>query len=201
MASLGFKANVEQLAHPMLPPVEEDCKENDGDQGSPVVRVLGQFKRDRDLGALVALAEELGPDVQLEIVGRGWPELEGWKVDSRFVSEAELDELMRTSSAVVIPYVRFYQSGIAIRALESNTPIVGRAETSLADLYGRNSRLLVTEDPATGVVNEHSWVEAVRYAVAAGREEAARAAAAYHSVAVSEWGAWDQRVSSMEEGS
>lgn len=201
MASLGFKVKVEQLAHPMLPPGEEDPKEKDRTQDLPVVRVLGQFKRDRDLDALAALAGQLGADVQLEIVGRGWPELEGWKVDSRFVSEVELDELMSTSSVILIPYVRFYQSGIAIRALESNTPIVGRAETSLADLYGRNSRLLVAGDPTTGVVNEQSWVEAVRYALAEGRGEAAQAAVAYHSVAVSEWKAWGQRYSSMHEGS
>jgi GT2 family glycosyltransferase len=202
MTSLGFTSTMHLLAHPMLPPVALDAKA--AEQATvrrPVVRVLGQFKRDRDLGALEALARELTSDVDLEIVGRGWPSLDGWKVDSRFVSEQELDELVKSSDAIVIPYLRFYQSGIAIRALEANTPVVGRAATSLADLYGPESRLLLREDPQTGLVEDRSWAEAVRYAVSDGRKETIEAALAYHSAAVSEWKSWNGTSTSVKERS
>lgn len=192
MQSLGFKSKMHLLAHPMLPPMTAPAEATRHGRERPVVRVLGQYKRDRDLGALEALASQIASEIDLEIVGRGWPDLEGWKVDSRFVSEQELDDLIRSSAAIVIPYLRFYQSGIAIRALESNTPIVGRAATSLADLYGQKSRLLIPEDPKTGLVDDRFWADAVRYAVAEGREEAVSAARAYHLVAVSDWRSWIQ---------
>lgn len=206
MDSLGCTSTMHVLAHPMLPPVAPEVAP-DAEAGMraaarrPVVRVLGQFKRDRDLGALEVLARELKAEVDLEVVGRGWPDLPGWKVDSRFVSELELDELVKSSDAIVIPYVRFYQSGIAIRALESNTPVVGRAATSLADLYGQESRLLLREDPQTGLVDDRAWADAVRYAVTDGRDETIRAALAYHSVAVSEWTAWNGASASVNERS
>lgn len=191
MDSLGCTSRMHVLALPMLPPVAPDTGPGGGAAvRRPVVRVLGQFKRDRDLGALEVLARELKSEVDLEIVGRGWPEVAGWKVDARFVPELELDELLKSSDAIVVPYLRFYQSDIAIRALEANTPVVGRASTSLADLYGGESRLLVREDPQTGLVEDCAWAEAVRYAVTEAREEAIRAALAYHSNAVSEWTSW-----------
>lgn len=191
MKSLGYKSTMHLLAHPMLPPVAPAAEVKMGSADRPVVRVLGQFKRDRDLGALEGLAKELMSEVDLEIVGRGWPDIDGWKVDARFVSEQELDHLVEGSDAVVIPYLRFYQSGIAIRALESCTPVVGRASTSLADLYGRESKLLLGEHPQTGLVEPSAWADAVRYAVASGRDEAVRAALAYHTAAVSQWKSWN----------
>ncbi|WP_461172271.1 glycosyltransferase [Arthrobacter sp. Z1-9] len=201
MKSLGFRSTMHLLAHPMFPPATPKRAVGDRATERPVVRVLGQFKRDRDLGALESLARELRSEVDLEIVGRGWPELEGWKVDARFVSEQELDDLVQSSDAIVIPYLRFYQSGIAIRALEANTPVVGRAATSLADLYGQESKLLVREHPQTGIVEAHAWAEAVRFAVADGREESIRAALAYHAAAVSQWKAWDCVPGSVNERS
>lgn len=189
MKSLGFKDPLHLLAHPMLRPGTA-MPLPEGTPEKPVVRVLGQYKRDRDLGALEALAAHVGDDMVLEIVGRGWPNLEGWKVDSRFVPEGELDKLVLNSDAIVIPYLRFYQSGIAIRALESKTPIVGRAATSLADLYGGNSKLLVHAESETGHVDDRSWVAAVQYAVTQGQIDAAEAAANYYAAALSDWRSW-----------
>lgn len=189
MRSLGFKSKIHLMAHPMLPPAAP-LRAADKSTKRPVVRVLGQFKRDRDLGALESLGKELRDEVDLEIVGRGWPEVEGWKVEARFVSEKELDYLIGSSAAIVIPYLRFYQSGIAIRALEANTPIVGRAATSLADLYGKDSKLLVRDHPQTQIIEAHAWADAVRVAVSGGREESIRAALAYYATAVSQWKTW-----------
>lgn len=201
MTTLGFKRDMHLLAHPMLPPAARGAKDGDKANKRAIVRVLGQFKRDRDIGALEAVARELASEVDLEIIGRGWPDVKGWTVDSRFVSERELDALVASSDAIVIPYLRFYQSGIAIRALESNKPVVGRASTSLADLYGKDSKLLVREDPETGVVHAGAWAEAVRYAVTEGREEAFSVAREYHAAAVSEWRAWNSGSKSVNERS
>ncbi|MBT2568956.1 glycosyltransferase [Arthrobacter sp. ISL-85] len=200
MQGLGFKSTLHLLAHPMLPPVDSEKDVRDRTNERPVVRVLGQYKRDRDLGVLVALAEELGSEADLEIIGRGWPSLRGWKVDPRFVSERELDGFIESSDAIVIPYLRFYQSGIALRALERKTPIVGRAATSLGDLYGPESKLLVHEDPRTGLIQPTAWAQAVRYAVRAGRDDAIEASHRYHEIAVSDWDSWNQASGPMTKG-
>lgn len=120
---------------------------------TPVVRVLGQWKPDRDLELLAALADRLG-DVRMEIVGRGWPAVAGWSVRDEFVPEGELDDLIRTSSVVLIPYRRYYQSGIAARAVEMAVPVVGTAD-ELGAMTGRGYPFLV---PNAADVSE--WVEA-----------------------------------------
>ncbi|MDR5701478.1 hypothetical protein [Agromyces aerolatus] len=110
-----------------------------------VVRVLGQYKPTRDIEALEQIASDLAGDARLEIVGRGWPDLVGWHVDSRFVPENELNELICSSSVVVIPYRRFYQSGIALRCLELEVPFVGESGTSLRSLLPADTGLLVRD--------------------------------------------------------
>ncbi|WP_210494634.1 hypothetical protein [Patulibacter sp. SYSU D01012] len=52
------------------------------------------------------------------------------------MSEDELTQSLRASNVVLIPYSRYYQSGIAIRALEEGTPVVGRRHTFLESLLG-----------------------------------------------------------------
>ena len=66
----------------------------------------------------------------------GWPQIAGWEVDDRFLSESELDQRIGGSAAVLIPYSRFYQSGIAVRALELGVPVVGPRHPFLMDLFG-----------------------------------------------------------------
>ncbi|BDZ48170.1 hypothetical protein GCM10025867_04110 [Frondihabitans sucicola] len=127
----------------------------------PVVRVLGQYKADRDLELLAEIADLVGDRMTLEIHGRGWPEVPGWLVDRRFVSEAELDSLMSTSVAVLIPYRRFYQSGIANRCVELGVPFIGPRDSTLADLVPSESPLLVPATPRRGAAAARLWVEAV----------------------------------------
>lgn len=124
-----------------------------------VVRVLGQWKPDRNLDLLVQLAPLL-PGVALEIVGRGWPSVPGWTVRDAFVSERELEELIDTSSAIVIPYRRFYQSGIAARALESAVPVVGRRH-ELSAMTGAEYPFLVPDAGSTA-----DWAISLKEAVA-----------------------------------
>jgi glycosyltransferase involved in cell wall biosynthesis len=73
---------------------------------------------------------------RLLVVGRGWPDIAGWEVDNRFLPETELDQRIRDSAAVLIPYSHFYQSGIAVRALELGVPVVGPRHPFLSDLFG-----------------------------------------------------------------
>lgn len=190
MQELGLASGLDILGHPMLPPLRREAERESAGKQRPVIRVLGQFKQDRDLAVLHTLVSELGVECDFEIVGRGWPAVEGWKVDARFVTELELDHLVRTSDVIVIPYKRFYQSGIAIRALEAGTPIVGRAATSLADLYGADSRLLVKEPPGTEGVAGPAWSAAVLHAIQHGEDEVYEAADKLFNSVIAEWRGW-----------
>ncbi len=188
MGDLGLAPGMILLPHPMLP-VGDAVQGRTGGTGRPTVRVLGQYKPDRDVALLEELATRLTPKYNLEIVGRGWPAVNGWTVDARFVSEGELDELIATSDAIIIPYKRFYQSGIAIRALEQAVPIVGRAGTSLRGLYGPQSRLLVTESGEQRDTSIAGWIGAIEHAVGQGRTEAALAGKLFHADASRDWAA------------
>jgi GT2 family glycosyltransferase/glycosyltransferase involved in cell wall biosynthesis len=190
MREIGLGSSLEILAHPMLRPNAGREASIERQRQRSVVRVLGQFKQDRDVEALQTIASRLGPEYTLEIVGRGWPDVDGWCVDSRFVSEREMDDLVKTSDAIVIPYKRFYQSGIAIRALEAGTPIVGRAASSLAELYGAGSSLLVVDDPDAQTAGVEPWSQAVRHAVTNGGAEAREAGNDFFDKAVSGWRSW-----------
>lgn len=191
MSELGLASGLNLLPHPMLPvcdAVQGHARGNRG-VGRPNIRVLGQYKPDRDVALLEELATRLTADYNLEIVGRGWPAVNGWTVEARFVSEDELDQLIASSDAIIIPYKRFYQSGIAIRALEQAVPIVGRAGTSLRELYGPQSRLLVTESEAQRRTSIDSWISAIEHALGEGRTEAALAGKLFHEDASRGWAA------------
>ena len=146
------------LPHPVLPaaPARPAPRE-------AVVRVLGQFKRDRDVAMLESLAGELQGEFALEVHGRGWPTVHGWSVRDAFVEEVELDELIRSSVAVLIPYRRFYQSGIAVRSLEVGTPFIGPAGSSLGDL-GADPAHLPDSTSDDAAVRARRWAAAVRAA-------------------------------------
>ncbi|WP_136642344.1 glycosyltransferase [Subtercola vilae] len=158
-------------------PLSQRRREN---EPRTAVRVVGQFKPDRDVEGLVEVARQLNGRLTLEIVGRKWPAVEGWAVRDAFVPEEELDNLIETSTAIVIPYKRFYQSAIAIRALERETPIVGPAGTSLADLLGPDSGLLVRDST--------DWARAVGYATSPeGHDEVVAAATAWREHSLTAW--------------
>lgn len=189
MGAVGLAGSLTQVPHPMLPPASSATdRAPAGLAGKrPLVRVLGQYKADRDIGLLGSLARRLGSKYDLHIVGRGWPAVEGWHVDARFVPEDELEELIVSSDAILIPYKRFYQSGIAMRALEHAVPIVGRVETSLAKLYGPQSRLLVAADNGLPGVEVEAWASAIEYAMGRGKSETVLAAKVFHEEASESW--------------
>jgi len=148
----------------------------------PVVRVLGQYKPDRDLDLLVRIGERLGDSHRLEVIGRRWPAVRGWTVTNEFVSEERLDELMATADAVLVPYRRFFQSGIAVRALELGTPAVGPAGSSIADLYP-DDRYLAGDSAA-------SWCDAIAAAAAADPGQTRALAARADHACRAAWSRW-----------
>lgn len=179
-------SNKTKLPHPIFAP--ERGQVMVAEPGArPVVRVLGQFKPDRDLNALREMGEYLGDTMTLEIWGRGWPLVPGWAVTEGFVSEETLRNLTRTADAVVIPYTRFFQSGIAIRCLEVGTPVIGTRDGSLAELLGADSKLLVDAD---GAERAEGWLASVHWAVKDGRHEIQQIALLARTNAERRWMAW-----------
>jgi hypothetical protein len=105
---------------------------------NPVVRVLGQYKPGRRLDVLERLHNwrNLNDDrVVLEVHGSGWPPVAGWNVTNQWYSEDEFDALIRTADAIVVPYLEYFQSGVAIRALENLIPVVSTGQW-FESLYG-----------------------------------------------------------------
>lgn len=118
------------------------------------VRVLGQYKEARSLDALTAIASE-APGFVLEVHGRGWPDVEGWSVRDEFIPEEEFAHLVATATCIVLPYSRLYQSGVAVRGLESGTPVVAPHHEQISLLFGENW---------PGTVEDEDWAAAVRRA-------------------------------------
>ena len=158
--------------HPILPPTDTSTPR--GTQ----VRVLGQWKPARDMSPLQALASDPALDGRREIVGRGWPDVSGWKVDARFLSENDLDRQISEASAVVLPYERYFQSGIAVRCLEQRTPVVGRPHPFLSDLFG---------DDWPGTVAGDSWSSGVMRASQQDPQALAQRHSAYWERCVDAW--------------
>lgn len=120
MRRFGFlPGRLELLNHPVLPPAPPESRNE-----TKTVRVLGQYKADRDLELMKAVALENPRDWLFEVCGRGWPEIEGWRTESRFLTEAEFEMKLKTADVLLVPYRRFYQSGAALRAMELGTPVV-----------------------------------------------------------------------------
>lgn len=119
--------------------------------------VFGQWKPARDLELLARLGppiEELG--LRPVITGRDWPAVDGWDVDNRFVDEDEIAPLLRDAACVLLPYAHYYQSGVALRALEVGTPVVGARTAFLEEFFGPDWPGFVA-DPDDPI----EWVEAI----------------------------------------
>lgn len=173
------------LPHPILATAETDRDSLSGFVER--VLVLGQYKIDRDISLLEALSQRLSGKYSLEIYGRGWPAVSGWSVTPGFMTEQAMDERIATASVILIPYSRFYQSGIAVRALELGTPVVGPRASSLAELLGLDSGLLVDRD---GIDPEDSWTEAIKFDVNDGASVIPLIANRFRQSTVKSWHGW-----------
>ncbi|MGY4712359.1 glycosyltransferase [Mycolicibacterium sp. CBM1] len=149
---------------------------------SETVLVLGQYKPARDLDAMAAIAPVLSAGGwQPTVAGRGWPAIPGWRVIDRFMSEQEFGELLGSAAVVLLPYRYYFQSGVALRALEAGVPVVGRRTGFLESVLGVAFPGGVDEwdDPS-------SWLAAVEAAVNATSDQLS-SAAAYSIRGTQEW--------------
>jgi glycosyltransferase involved in cell wall biosynthesis len=170
-------ARIHLVPHPMRAP-------NPDDLAAPgrSVLVLGQYKPARDLDAMTAIAPTLrAAGWDPTVAGRGWPPIPGWRVIDRFVSEVEFHELLRSAAVVLLPYRYYFQSGVALRALEAGVPVVGRDTGFLTAILGANFPGAVDDwdDPS-------SWLAAVE-AAASARSDQICSAAAYSRRGATEW--------------
>jgi hypothetical protein len=172
--------HIEILDHPMLAPEHPARRQRDG----TLVRVLGQYKADRDIGGMERLAAQSPTEWAYEVIGRGWPSVGGWAVVDRFVTEDEFDQYLRASTVIVIPYLRFFQSGVAIRSLEVGTPVVGPYTSSLVDLLGEASSWLIKND---------EWLPAVKAAALADPADIYRISSDAYRETLEKWRAWSDR--------
>jgi hypothetical protein len=140
---------VELLPHPLRRPATGEPVA-DGEGAGPVT-VLGQWKPARSLEPLRQFSAVTAWDGRRQVVGRGWPAVPGWSVDSRFVDEGELDDRIAAAACVLLPYERYFQSGIAVRCLESGAPVVGARHPFLEALFG---------ETWPGLVDDDDWIAA-----------------------------------------
>lgn len=127
----------------------------------PVVLVAGQYKPSRDVELLSGLGPLLrGAGLYPRIVGRGWAPLAGWDVRDGFVSEADFELELRQASVLLVPYRRYWQSGVAVRALENGTEVVGGRTEFLATLLGGDHPGLIDGDP-----DARAWLAAIEATV------------------------------------
>lgn len=151
-AELLGLGKLDVLPHPILP--EKDCPT----ERSLDVLVFGQFKPARDLDLLA----KLGPQLRAcgrttRIVGRGWPAIGGWDIDDRFVDEADVTKLLGDARVVLIPYRKYYQSGVALRAMEVGTPVVGIRTQFVEEYLGSDWPGLIE----VGHESTEEWVAAI----------------------------------------
>jgi hypothetical protein len=170
-------SNMTRLPLPMLPPRRPEPRKS----GKPVIRVLGQYKADRDIESMARITAEGPRDWRYEVVGRRWPAVPGWQVSDRFVREEEFETLIEASDVILIPYTRFFQSDVAIRSLEMGTPVVGPRSSSLAEVMGSESNWLV---------DGGSWTQAVEAAIRTDPQEIYRVSSSVYNNVLEQWRAW-----------
>jgi hypothetical protein len=126
------------------------------------VLVLGQHKPARSLAVLEQLATAAELDGRREVWGRGWPAVEGWAVHDAFLTEGEFRDVLRSARCLVLPYERFFQSEVTLRALENGVPVAAARHPFLEDVLGADWPGFVTGDGWAGAVARASEVSSER---------------------------------------
>jgi hypothetical protein len=144
------------LLHPIL--TEAPTPRSVAQPRPPRVGVFGQYKPSRDVELLSSLPSLL-EGYDLRMAGTGWPRLDGWNQNIQFLTEDQLTCSIGEVDVVLIPYTTYYQSGVAVRAMELGIPVAGAMTPFLHDLYG---------DDFPGVVvgsSNDDWVTAINRSV------------------------------------
>lgn len=150
------------VPHPVKPCLADDDGKSNGTRAvadSAIrVGVFGQWKPARDIQLLAELSPMLAEHRMVgQIAGRGWPEIDGWDVTSEFLPEADVSNRIQGVQVVLIPYLDYYQSGIAIRSVELGTHLVGVRNDFLESLLGSNYPGLLEPSASVG-----DWMQAIR---------------------------------------
>lgn len=118
------------------------------------VVVAGQYKPERDLEMLAAIGPKLSAKgLRPTIYGRGWPTgIPGWQIVDGYIAESRLQRALASARVVVVPYRNYFQSNIAVRALELGTLSVLKSSSFSRDLFGKDDRLDVGDFTSTGEV-------------------------------------------------
>lgn len=121
---------------------------------TPAVGLFGRMEAYKGLDVLATampLVWERRPDVQVRVAGSGPmgfglidPRVE---LIHRYVSEAELADLHRRTSLLVLPYIEASQSGAGSVAIGSGIPIVASDLGGLPDLVLDGSYLVPPSEP------------------------------------------------------
>ncbi|WP_435084689.1 hypothetical protein [Gordonia hongkongensis] len=176
---------VVHLPHPILKKQISHQK-----RGDPVVLVAGQYKPERD----IALLSRIGPRLRAQgyrtkIVGVGWPTVAGWEVLDKFVSEDELDRELSGATVNLVAYKNYFQSGIAVRALERGTLTVGALTPFVLNLYRGSQKYLVDAD-RNGDVDSQYLSAIERVATLPDRREVRSTFDEYRAYVTDRWQRW-----------
>lgn len=121
--------------------------------------VAGQHKDARDLSIIREFGLRAPRSWRLSIAGRGWPALPGWSIDSRFLDESEFSARLSEADVLLLPYKFYFQSGVAVRAVESGCPVAAERHEFLEEILGLDWPGFVDGD------STDAWVEAAARAM------------------------------------
>jgi glycosyltransferase involved in cell wall biosynthesis len=143
--------------HPVLTVPDTPTRRTADAASDNIVLVAGQYKPSRDVELLSVLGPKLkSKGLRPRIVGRGWPMIPDWEVQDRFLSEREFDDEINAAAVIVIPYRKYWQSGVAIQALEREVPVVGAPTSFLRTLFGDDYPGFATDQG-----NQETWLDAI----------------------------------------
>lgn len=183
LAAFALKQKTGVQAQIAMHPFNQVSAVTHAPEGKCKVRVLGQYKFARDLSVLVELVEAVQAgdeyDCVFEIYGRGWPEVPGWIVHDNFLPERDFNDVLATSDCIVIPYSHFFQSGVAVRALENLVPVIGPRHEHIESLYGTKWPGLVDD--------ETNWSAALRSVLRKPQDDLTQAAVSYQTKVDHSW--------------
>jgi len=182
--------HVNVLPHPIcVAPNSPDICASSSAAGTGEVLICGQWKPARDMSLISALGQGLSRlGLTPVIAGRGWPAVPGWTVAEGFMSEEEMTDRLRRALCLLVPYSRYFQSNVAVRALENGTPVVGERHPFLEGLLGSEYAGYVD-----GVSEPETWVRAVERAIGVSPESLGAHLAIYERQAVESWSAFVSR--------
>lgn len=171
------------LPHPITVTKNEGSAKLTGCRSSDQILILGQWKPARNMQLIASLGPLLRRSgLRPTIAGPGWPQIEGWEVENRFLSEQEVAWRLETALCLLVPYSVYFQSNVAVRALESGTPVVGQRHEFLESLLGSDYSAFVKRGS-----DLLDWISAIEAAATLPSETLKEARLAYQTTAINLW--------------